>query len=321
MDRVGQGPAPATAAPIGVVYNTSMTRPDAALALAALYVLANRREARVSAVCVAGAGLNTAIFCDIVNRFYVPGPPRSSNSNLPVGLAAASPLPPDSAMVSAPVNRTTEDGQPAYTRYIRVVSDTSQAEAVLRNGVILTVDSAVVLSAPATSLARSLELAGARAQYAQRVRRLVVVDTGEPARDPAALRSVVSGWPGPVFFCGKDVGEAMVFPAAAVDRAFGWAPMHPVADAYRGYRPMPYDTPLSDLAALYFAVKPDSSIFRVSEPGTLTVSDAGVAAFSAGQGPVRRVTVDPAQREAALNTFIDILSAQPAAPPAGRGRG
>ena len=52
--------------PIGVVYNTSMARPDAALALAALYVSASRRESRMGAVCVTGAGLDTAIFCDIV---------------------------------------------------------------------------------------------------------------------------------------------------------------------------------------------------------------------------------------------------------------
>ena len=53
-------------APIGVVYNTSMTRPDAALAVAALYVASSRREARVSGICVNGSDLDTAIFCDIV---------------------------------------------------------------------------------------------------------------------------------------------------------------------------------------------------------------------------------------------------------------
>ena len=41
--------------PIGVVYNTSMARPDAALALAALYVSASRRDSRMGAVCVTGA--------------------------------------------------------------------------------------------------------------------------------------------------------------------------------------------------------------------------------------------------------------------------
>ena len=52
--------------PIGVVYNTSMDRPDAALTLCALYGFDGKREARVGSICVTGAGLNAAIFCDIV---------------------------------------------------------------------------------------------------------------------------------------------------------------------------------------------------------------------------------------------------------------
>ena len=160
MPDVVQGPGRGAPAPIGIVYNTSMARPDAALALAALYAFGIRRQARVNAVCVAGAGLDTAIYCDIVNRFYTPGNVRSSNQWPPVGLAAVSPLPPDSPMVKPAVARTEANGQPTYARSIRRVSDTSQAEAVLRNGVIFSAESAVVLSAPATWLARSLDLAG-----------------------------------------------------------------------------------------------------------------------------------------------------------------
>ena len=33
-----------------------------------------KRESRMGAVCVVGAGFKTAIFCDIVARFYTPGP-------------------------------------------------------------------------------------------------------------------------------------------------------------------------------------------------------------------------------------------------------
>src|SRR6185503_6460488 len=99
-----------------------MARPDAALALAALYLFENKREARVGAVCVTGAGLNTAIFCDIVARFYA-GPARNSNSALPVGLAAAMPLPPDPPMVKPAVERKKPNGDPQYLRSIRQLSD------------------------------------------------------------------------------------------------------------------------------------------------------------------------------------------------------
>ena len=65
MPDVVQGPGRGAPAPIGIVYNTSMARPDAALALAALYAFGIRRQARVGAVCVTGAGLDTAIYCDL----------------------------------------------------------------------------------------------------------------------------------------------------------------------------------------------------------------------------------------------------------------
>jgi hypothetical protein len=318
MAAAAQGRGAAGPPPIGVVYNTSMSRPDAALALAALHILAIRRDARVGAVCVAGAGLGAAVFCDVVNRFYAPGN-RSSNSLLPVGLAAVPPLPPDPPMVRAPIARMREDGEQAYARSIHTVSDTSLAEAVLRNGVIMTAESTVVLSAPATWLARSLDLAGAKAQYAQRVKRLVIVDNGQPQADPAALRKIAAEWPGPIYLCAREVGEALPFPAAGVDRAFGWAAAHPLADAYRAFRPMPYDAPLWDLAAMYFIVHPSSPFFRTSEPGALTVSDSGTMSFAAGEGPVRRIAVEPASRAAAIETFVELLSATP--PPAGRGRG
>src|SRR6266404_2464031 len=91
--------------PLGVVYNTSMNRPDAALALALLYGFTGKRDARIGSVCVNGSGLGAAIFCDLVAQFYTPGPPRNANSVLPTGLAADTPLPPDPPMVMAAVDR------------------------------------------------------------------------------------------------------------------------------------------------------------------------------------------------------------------------
>jgi hypothetical protein len=321
MTAVAQGRGRGGPPPIGIVYNTAMTRPDAALALGALYAFASRREARVGAVCVTGAGLAAAVYCDIVGRFYTPGPPRSSNQALAVGLAVVQPMPPDAAMVRSAVDRRQDDGEPFYARTIRRVSDTSQAEAVLRNGVIFSAESAVILSAPATWLARSMDLAGAMDQYRQRVKRLVIVESPETARDPAALRRIVAEWPSPVFFLGRDVGDAWPFPATAVDQAFAWAQAHPVADAYRAFKPMPYDAPAHDLAAVHYAVHPTAGLFTESEPGSLSVSDGGVLTFQRAGGGIRRISPDPAKADAALAAYVEVVGARPPAPPAGRGRG
>ena len=321
MPDLVQGPGRGAPAPIGIVYNTSMARPDAALALAALYAFGIRRQARVGAVCVTGAGLDTAIYCDLVGRFYTPGPVRSSNSVLPVGLAAVTPLPPDPPMVKPAVARTEPGGEPTYARSIRRVSDTSQAEAVLRNGVIFSAESAVLLSAPATWLARSLDLAGTKEQYKQRVKRLVIVESDEIRRDPAALRKVIAEWPGPLFYCGRDVGDALPFPGSAVNEAFGWVPAHPISDAYRAFKATPYDAPAYDLAAMHFTANPESGFFQVSESGTVSVSESGATAFVPGAGAVRRISADPSKRVDTLASFVEIVSTKPPPPPAPRGRG
>src|SRR5581483_191203 len=100
--------------PLGVIYNTSMNRPDAALALTALYGFEEKKESRMGSVCVVDAGLKTAMFCDMLGRVYKPGPTRNGNQELAVGLADVKPLPPDSPMVEAAVVRKNEKGEPLY---------------------------------------------------------------------------------------------------------------------------------------------------------------------------------------------------------------
>jgi hypothetical protein len=309
-------------APIGVVYNTSMARPDAALALSALYVSASRRESRMGAVCVTGGGLDAAIFCDIVGRFYAPNPGRapSSNNVLPVGFPDVAPLPPSPPMVEAAVQRKKPNGEPQYARTIEKATDTAQPEAVLRNGITFNAESVVILSAPATWLARSLELAGTAAQYKQRVRRFVVVEAGAAGHDPDALRKVLSLCPAPVVFCGRDVGEALACPGAQIDSGFAWAPAHPVADAYRAFKPIPYDAPGDDLAAVHYALHPGSGFFDLSEPGTLSVAGDGAVSFTAGGGSVRRLGVAPATKTECLSALVALATSKPA-PPQGRGAG
>src|SRR5271154_6058208 len=130
--------------PIGVIYITSMNRPDAALALAELYSFEGKRESRVGSVCVVGAGLNAAIFCDMTARIYQLGPLRNANQTLPVGLANVTPLPPDPPMVKLAVDRNDEKGESRYVHSVNKLSDTSLAEAVLRNGVIFNAEDVVI---------------------------------------------------------------------------------------------------------------------------------------------------------------------------------
>jgi hypothetical protein len=294
--------------PLGVVYITSMTRPDAALTLALLYGFQGKRESRMGSVSINGSGLGAAIFCDIVQRFYTPGPIRNGNQVLMPGLAADGPLPADAPMVQAVVDRKD------YARSIRRVSDTSLPEAVIRNGVIFNAEAVMILSAPATYLAKSLDLQGVKELYKERLKMLVVVDSGEP-QDVPAMRKVLAEFPAPIMYCGKAVGDALPFPGASIEKDFAWATTgHPVVDAYHAFQSGVYDVPAYDMAAALYAVHPDKGYFGLSDAGSITVGEDGRMRFTPGAGKVRALTADAAQKDKILATLVEVASAKIPAP-------
>jgi len=295
-------------APQGVVYITSMSRPDAALALAMLYGFQGKRESRMGSVCVNGSGLGAAIFCDIVYHFYTLGPARNANDVLPTGLAADGTMPADPPMVKTALAAP-------YVRGIKRVSDTSLAESVIRNGVIFNAEGVMILSAPATYLAKSFDIQGTKEIFKERVKMLVVVDSGAP-QDVKAMRRVLAEFPAPMVFCGKDVGDALPYPGASIAKDFVWAEgHHPLVDAYASYQPMPYDAPSYDMAGAFYAVHPESGLFSLSEAGSLVVDDGGRFKFTAGGGgKVRSLMVDTARKSKIIETYIEIASAKPVPP-------
>ena len=92
------GPPPV----VGIIYNTTMSRPDAALALALLYGLEGKREARVASIAVTENSLGAAAFADAVFRFYQLGHDTERQScDCRSDSPLDKPLPPDSAAVKA----------------------------------------------------------------------------------------------------------------------------------------------------------------------------------------------------------------------------
>ena len=90
------------------------------------------------------------------------------------------------------------------------------------------------------------------------------------------------------------MGDALPYPGASIEKDFAWAPAHPVVDAYRALKPMPYDAPAAALAAVLYAVHPDDGYFKLSDPGTISVLDDGRTRFTpAADGKHRYLIVDP----------------------------
>ena len=89
-------------------------------------------------------------------------------------------------------------------------------------------------------------------------------------------------WPTPLVAVGAEVGAALPYPGASIEKDFAWSPAHPVVDAYRAFKPMPYDAPASALAAVLYAAHPEDGLFTLSPPGTITVPDDGRTQFTPG---------------------------------------
>jgi hypothetical protein len=112
---------------------------------------------------------------------------------------------------------------------------------------------------------------------------------------------------------GAEVGAALEFPGDSIDKEFAQAvPDNPVADAYRAYKPMPYDAPSWAMAAALYAGRPQGGYFKLSGTGTIKVDEQGRTAFTtAEKGNHRYLIPDPGQRDKIRSAYVELASAKP----------
>lgn len=314
--------------PIGVIFEGDLgQRLDALLAVAALNGLVAKGEARSVALCISRTSIKTAQLADVVAGFYSARPVGGfSTIGMPEGALPASDAPPLAAILA----KADAQGASPYASNIARLLDTADNAVLMRNQLLAQHDGngVIVVAGPCTGLARLMALYGAMPQIAAKARALVVAAgaIGGPAdpsirADIAAARKVFAGWPTPVVVVGAEVGDALPYPGASIEKDFAWSPAHPVAEAYRQSGSMPFDAPASAVAAVLHAVHPEADYFTLSPPGTFTVQDDGRLVFApAAEGRHRYLMADPAQKDKVTALFTSLVSAQPPARP-GRGRG
>ena len=279
MQFRGQGPAT-----IGIVFDSDMGESiDSALALALLYGLQSKNEARVIALSVSKPCLKAAACCEAIARFYG-GEPSPFVPPLSIGMAEAGPAPAETPIISAVTAK--------FPGTIKKLNDTADPAALIRNALTAQTDhnAAVVLAGPATNLARLLDLPGAKEVIAQKVKLLAIAEP-RLERDPAAAKRVLANWPTPIVTAGADIGDAVPFPGASIEKDFAWSPAHPVVEAYRAFRTMPYDAPSTAMAAALHVGRPKETYFT-TEKG--------------------RLGLDPAQKDKIVQAYTDLASAKPA---------
>jgi len=313
--------------PLGVLLDCDMGHSIGdALALALIYGLEAKNEARVISVSVSNSNLNAAAYVDAVMRFYSSapktGPFAGFSRTLPVGLADSKMLN-DSPLLTEPLSKNKPDGSPVYPRVVHNLNDTAEVSALIRNALTSQYDGncVVVLTGPATNLAKALDLAGVKELISRKSRLLCVAGGAYPDGPPdfnfktdvAAARKLFAEWPAPIVALGSETAAHLKFPGASIEKDFAWAPAHPIVDAYRAYQPMPYDAPAGNMAAALYAVHPQEGYFKLSNPGVITVLDDGRTRFtSSSTGRHRYLIFDPAQEEKLSTAFTELASAKPA---------
>jgi len=296
---------------VPIIFDTDMGNDvDDALALAMIHALESRGEAKLLAVTITKANRYAATFVDIVDTFYGRG-------DIPIGMVRDGKTPEDSAMIRVPSERRKTDGSFVYARRGGAPAD---AVTVLRRALAGERDGSVVIVQVGFSSNLAALLATDRDLVKKKVRLLSAMaghfPTGPPEynvkTDIPAAGKVFQEWPTPIVFSGYEIGAALLFPAASIEHDFSWTPAHPVADAYRAYKPMPYDRPTWDLTAVLYAVRADRGYFSLSGPGHVTVDEQGQTHFAAeSSGNCRYLILDDAQKARTLEVLI-LLASQPA---------
>jgi hypothetical protein len=318
--------------PVGIIFDSDIGNDiDDALALALVkgFEGAEKPEARLISVSVTKSNLKAAAFCEAVDRFFSAiadrdTPPRFRRfRGLPVGFTDDGMSPDDTPLLTVPLAKLDASGEPVYPHGIKKLNDTAEPLALIRNAFTAHHDqnAVVVLAGRATNLARVLDLPGTRELISSKVRFLVIAGGAFPEGGPepaiqadiAAAQKLFADWPTPIVAAGMEIGAGLPYPGSSITNDFGWAEHHPIVDAYKAYRPMPYDAPSAALAAALYAVRPEAGYFRLSAPGVIRVSSDGKTSFSeSADGRHRYLIADPAQKEAIVETYTKTVSAMPA---------
>ena len=308
MPQFGRGKPAA-----GAFYDSDFSTIDDVLAVALLFGLQNSNDCRVAVLTMSRPNLQVAGFVDTVERFYH-GPAGNFAQVPPIGMRSEGAAGETSAAFTTPFQKRKPDGAPVYVNEVKSVIDTADPVTLIRNYLPAQQDQNgfFVLAGPATNLAALLKEPGIQPIITAKLKQLVIA-AGALGADVPAAKKLFAEWPTPIVLVGADVGAALEFPGASIDKEFAQVvPDHPIADAYRAYRKMPYDAPSTALAAALFAARPADD-FTLSAPGTIAIDDAGRTSFTpAEKGTHRCLTADPQKKEAIVQSFVALASARPA---------
>jgi inosine-uridine nucleoside N-ribohydrolase len=304
------------AAPVRVILDTDMGNDvDDALALAMIHALESKGEAKLLGVTLTKDNPFAVSYVDLVDTFYGRG-------GIPVGKVRNGKTPGNSKMIQVPAERRKPDGSFVYPRRMTAEVTAPEAAGLIRGILAAEKDKSVTIVQVgfSTNLARLMESAEDRGLVARKVKLLAVMAGAFPDGKPEynvktdipAAQKLFANWPTPIVASGFEIGLSILYPASSIQHDFSYAPDHPIVDAYRAYKAMPYDRPTWDPTAALYAIRPEAGYFSLSAPGTISVDEEGRTHFREGRkGRHRYLIVNDAQRAQVLKALIALVSRAP----------
>jgi inosine-uridine nucleoside N-ribohydrolase len=316
-------PALGAADPVPLIFDTDMGNDiDDALALAVIHSLERRGEARLLGVTLTKDNRWAAPFVDLVNAFYGRG-------DVPIGVVRDGKTPEDGDFIRAIADKKAGGGSTwLYPRKLTDSASAPEAVALLRKLLASQQDASVVIVQVgfSTNLARLLDSPGdassplgGRELVARKVRLLSIMGGAFPPLlaeynikvDLAASAKLFAEWPTEVVASGFEIGEAVLYPAASIENDFGYVEHHPVAEAYRAFKKMPYDRPSWDLTSVLYAVRPGRGYFNLSPRGTIRVDDEGFTRFTPSETGKHRFLILSGEQRARVTEALVQLASEP----------
>jgi len=303
-----------------VVFETDMGNDvDDALALDLLYKAMDDGKINLAAVSCHKQGDCVTDFIDVMNTWYgYPG--------VEIWRAArcvANDHAPD--YTRAVCAMTDEAGQPVFPRRGQRVEDAVKGYRRLLSGledgaaVIVSVGFSTTLAALLQSPPDEYSVLAGRDLVARKVKYASVMggSFGPNARaeynivnDIPAARYFFEHWPTPIVLAPFELGVMVQYPWSSIDNDFDWTDAHPMVEAYKSYRPGPYDRASWDLMSVLYVLHPE--MFTVSEPGRIGVDEQGYTHFVPEDGGRDAVLcADRAQADSIKSYFLRTLPRKP----------
>jgi len=318
------GCAAYAAAPLPVIFETDMGNDvDDAMALDLLYKAMDDGKINLLGISCHKQSRHAAEFVDILNTWYgYPSIPIACAKN-PVANSEATDY------TEAVCGMKRSDGSPLFARS-KNADHIEDAVAMYRRLLAAQPDHSVVIISVGffTTLAQLLDspadnispLTGRDlARLKLKLTSVMAGSFGDKKRaefnvinDIAAAQKFFAEWPAPLVLSPFELGAMAPYPAESIERDFAWTPAHPVVEAYKAYKKMPYNRATWDLTSALYALDPASTLFTRTEPGAISVDSAGFTHFApAPQGRHIWLHVDKGQAARIKAYFIAALTKAP----------